>query len=281
LGSCEVTDFKLTEGVYPAGLKTPYHSHEHALLCFVIRGAYADICRREVRTRQPSTVFFLPPGEEHLSDFRQTGVQIFRVEINPQRLERIREYSTILDYPADFDGGELPRLATKLYVEFRQCDKTSPLAIEGLVLEMIAAASRRSIRAAAGQAPGWLNQAREMIHDGFAEKLSLAEIAQAVGAHPIYLASEFRRRYHSTVGEYVRQLRVESACRALSLTDDALAEIALQAGFADQSHFCKVFRRLTGLTPSQYRAAFRARDEQPTSVDTGGLRGRKENRRPS
>jgi AraC family transcriptional regulator len=210
-------------------------------------------------------VFFLPSGEEHLSDFKRTGVQIFRVEINPRRLERIREYSTILDCPADFNGGDLPWLATKLYGEFRQRDETSPLAIEGLVLEMIGAASRRFIRAATGRAPGWLNQARELIHAGFKEKLSLAEIAQEVGVHPIYLASEFRRRYHSTVGEYVRQLRIESACRALSQTNETLVEIALKVGFADQSHFCKVFRRLTGLTPSQYRDCFPARYVQSTS----------------
>src|SRR5262245_14215165 len=265
LGRCEVADLKLAEGAYPAGLKTPYHSHEYALLCFVIRGAYADTCRRKVRMHQPSTVFFLPPGEEHLSDFHRTGVQIFRVEINPRRLERIREYATILDCPADFAGGDLPRLAAKLYGEFRQRDETSPLAIEGLVLEMIAAASRLSIRDAADQVPGWLKQARELIHAGFTEKLSLAEIAQTVGVHPIYLASEFRRHYHSTVGDYVRQLRIESACRALSLTDKGLVEIALQVGFADHSHFCKVFRRLTGLTPSQYRAGFRAPAGQSTS----------------
>jgi len=126
------------------------------------------------------------------------------------------------------------------------------------VLEIIAEASRRSRPTSDRQAPRWLKQARELIHARFSEKLTLAEIAQSVGVHPIYLASEFRRCYLSTVGEYVRQMRIEYACRELSTSDSSLVDIALQAGFADQSHFSKVFKRLTSLTPSQYQANFRS-----------------------
>jgi AraC family transcriptional regulator len=262
LRSSEIPDFKLAEGEYQRGMKTPHHSHEHALLCLVLRGAYIDTCRMKTRTHKQSTVFFLPPEEAHLSDFRSTSVRIFRIEVNPQRLERIREYSAVLDCPVDFDGGGLPRLAARLYGEFKRMDETSPLAIEGLILEMIAEASRSSMHTNECKAPCWLQQARELLHDRFAEKLSLAEIAQAVGVHPIYLASEFHRCYQSTIGEYVRRLRIEYACRQLSESDDSMVEIALQAGFSDQSHFCKVFKRLTGMTPRQYRASFRSPEAQ-------------------
>lgn len=258
LRSCRVADFTLAESFYPLGLKTPIHRHEHALLCLIRRGAYTETCRTGIRTHQQSTVFFLPPEEEHLSNFHSTEVRIFRVEVDPQRLECIREHSKILDRPANFNGGLLTGLATRLYREFLQIDETSPLAIEGLVLEIIAEASRRSRPTSERQAPRWLKQARELIHARFSEKLTLAEIAQSVGVHPIYLASEFRRCYLSTVGEYVREMRIEYACRELSTSDSSLVDIALQAGFADQSHFSKVFKRLTSLTPSQYQANFRS-----------------------
>ena len=60
-------------------------------------------------------------------------------------------------------------------------------------------------------------------------------------------------------GEYIRQLRVEYACRQLSSSSTALAEIASAAGFSDQSHFSRTFKRQIGMTPSQYRAISRAR----------------------
>jgi AraC family transcriptional regulator len=55
------------------------------------------------------------------------------------------------------------------------------------------------------------------------------------------------------IGGYVRQLRVEFACRLLAETNDAVADIALKAGFADQAHFSTAFKRLTGKTPGEVR----------------------------
>jgi AraC family transcriptional regulator len=255
LWNSKIPDFRLAESEYQRGLRTPYHAHEHALLCFVLEGAYTNTCRMEPRTYRPSTVFFLPPGEGHLSDFSNTDVRIFRVEIDPQRLRHIGEYSVVPDCPFEFDGGNLPRLAIRLYAEFKRMDETSPLAIEGLILEMIAETSRGSTRNNQRSTPRWLHQARELLRHRFTEKLSLAEIARPVGVHPVYLANEFRRHYCSTIGEYVRQLRIEYACRQLSASDVSITEIAVQAGFADHSHFCRVFKRFTGMTPKRYRAS--------------------------
>jgi AraC-like DNA-binding protein len=122
---------------------------------------------------------------------------------------------------------------------------------------MVAETSRNSTRASTGKFPLWLEQARESLHAQFSEKLSLTNVARAVGVHPVYLSSEFRRRYGTTIGEYVRQLRIESACCQLSSSDAPLVEVALSAGFASQSHFSRVFKRLTGMTPAQYRTVSR------------------------
>lgn len=119
---------------------------------------------------------------------------------------------------------------------------------------MIGEASRRSVIIPGGQLPPWLKQARDLLHDQFSESMSLARVAESVGVHPVYLASEFRRRFGSTVGEYVRRLRIEYACREISACSEApLAQIALTAGFSSQSHFSKTFKRLTGMTPLEYR----------------------------
>ena len=69
--------------------------------------------------------------------------------------------------------------------------------------------------------------------------------------HPVYLACAFRRHYRCTIGEYVRQLRVESACRELSKANTPLSQIALTAGFTDQSQFSRTFKRVIGLTPTR------------------------------
>jgi AraC family transcriptional regulator len=96
-----------------------------------------------------------------------------------------------------------------------------------------------------------------LIRARFADPPRLDSIAEEVGVHPVHLAREFRRAYGCSIGEWVRHLRVEYACQALSSSTLPLATIAATAGFADQSHFTRVFRLLTSVTPSVFRKNFR------------------------
>ena len=99
--------------------------------------------------------------------------------------------------------------------------------------------------------------AREILRENASEPPSLEALAGTVGVHPVYLARQFRRRYHCTIGEYLRQLRIEAACREISGAQIPLSVVAANAGFYDQSHFSNTFKRYTGMTPTQYRAITR------------------------
>ncbi len=63
----------------------------------------------------------------------------------------------------------------------------------------------------------------------------------------------FREQYHCTVGDYVRDLRIQNACGLMRDPEKPLLEIALSLGFADQSHFCKSFKAATGMTPTEWQ----------------------------
>jgi AraC family transcriptional regulator len=86
--------------------------------------------------------------------------------------------------------------------------------------------------------------------------MELNHLAQTVGIHPVHLAREFRRFFQCTMGEYVRRLRVESACQEIIKAELPLSEIALKYGFYDQSHFTNIFKQLTGMTPAHYKSVF-------------------------
>jgi AraC family transcriptional regulator len=177
------------------------------------------------------------------------------LEISRQWIERLRADSIRLENDTDFYRGAFTPLCARLHREFHQTDRAAKLAIEGLALELLAEAARQpdtKLRAV----PPWLTQAREMLVEHFSETQTLTQIADEVGVHPVYLASAFRRKFGVTVGEFVRQLRIEHACAALGKEELSLAAIALQAGFADQSHFSKVFKSYVGLTPRKDRATF-------------------------
>jgi AraC family transcriptional regulator len=138
-------------------------------------------------------------------------------------------------------------------------DDLAPLAIEGLMLEMIACLSRGRLQRPERRPPAWLERARDLLRQEFAESHTLSAIAAAVGVHPTHLAREFRRLYGVTVGDYTRGLRIAFACRRLADSDAPLFEIAADAGFADHSHFARSFKAQTGVTPGEYRRASRSR----------------------
>jgi AraC family transcriptional regulator len=148
-------------------------------------------------------------------------------------------------------------LAWRLAAELRRPDTAAPLAVTGLLMELLAGAARSRQVRLHGATPSWLAAARDYLHDR-GQIASLAEVAVAVGVHPVTLARGFRKAYGCSVGAYLRWLRLSRAARQLAETEAALAEIALAAGFADQSHFSNAFRRETGLSPSAFRRAARS-----------------------
>ncbi len=124
-------------------------------------------------------------------------------------------------------------------------------------IEMLGETVRRCSTNGTHNPPRWLQQARDLLHGRFSENLTLAEVASAVGVHPVHLAQVFHKNYRCTVGDYMRRLRIEYACHELATSGKPIVDIALAAGFCDQSHFTRTFKRSTGVAPSQYRESLR------------------------
>ena len=235
--------------------KVSNHSHENAFFCMALRGVCTETYGRKVRVFEPSVLSFLPAGNVHSLEFHNTGMHSLSIEISPLLAQRVRDYSLNLDTSIHCRGGLLTQLYKKTYAEFVRMDDVAPLAIEGLVLEMLAEVSRGQIERAVDKSPRWLKQAREIIHERFSEPLTLSDISGAVGIHPVHLCRVFREHHRCTIGEYIRRLRIESASRQILTSNAALIEIAAAAGFSDQSHFSRIFKRVMGVTPTEYRAA--------------------------
>jgi AraC family transcriptional regulator len=255
----DIAAFTLSESAYLPETRLPKHSHERSYFCFLLHGTYTESYGNKMRECRPSTVVFHPPDEAHANHFLNEGGRLFRFELDHDWLKSVRERSGALTDPADQTGGALAWLTMKLYTEFRHPDHATPLAIEGLVLEIVAQLARQKTMSSERQPPRWLGVALEFIRAHFEMDLELRSIAASAGVHPVHLARVFRRFNGCTVGDYLRRLRIESASRRLAASDAPLTEVALRCGFADQSHFSKSFKAATGWTPAQYRATFRPR----------------------
>lgn len=248
--------FKLDESIYPPTLKQPCHTHLCASFSFVSSGRYSESLAQKTFSRQDATVIFHPPHESHAVDF-ESRVRILSVAFSFEKLAAIREQSIVLDAPSSCRTETAAWLGKRLIHELSQTDTASGLAIEGLVLEMLAEASRSKIGNTEKNLPNWLKEAKDFLHDNFDQTVILETVAQIAGVHPTHLSRVFREKFGCTVGEYVRCLRVEFASRQLLRSEKSLSEIASASGFADQSHFNKIFKNRFNLTPYEYRKTHR------------------------
>ncbi len=228
--------------------------HRRARFVLPIRGALFELDPR--RAREGGVLFFQPAGETQAYRASTAGATCLILEMDEVWLMRARAHAPVLRRRAAFRSGLVVHLARRLYGEFRLRDEVSRLAIESIALGLLAEASRRATKQDREIAPAWLVHARQFVEVHFADRVLLATVAAMVGVHPVHLARTFRRTYDTTFAEYVRELRVEYARRQLVSSGTSLSDIAAAAGFCDQSHLCRLFKRATGLSPAEYRGAF-------------------------
>ena len=131
-------------------------------------------------------------------------------------------------------------------------DASWAAAADTLLVQLVAAAARVE-DTRAGRVKPWLRGVHDHVRDSAPQRFTLGELAEHAGVHPVHLARSFKRVYGSTVCQYGRYVRVEWAAKQL-LAGEPIGRVALDAGFADQSHFTREFRRHLGVTPARYRS---------------------------
>jgi AraC family transcriptional regulator len=238
LGAAEIS-----EVVFAPGRCLHWHSHPHTCLAVVTSGGVRKKFTRVEEDAVDGTVVEMPAEEPHEDLFGRHGARIVVLESEGEAgtLRCFRDWTATV-------------LAHRVSSELARPDTYTPLALEGLALELTAVVARSRDR---GHREPRLEAVREMLTQHLASPPSLAAIASEVGIHPSHLARTFRARYGESVGEHGRRLRLEWAAQRLARTDEAIASIAAGAGFADQSHLTREFKRRYGVTPGRFRVAHR------------------------
>jgi AraC-like DNA-binding protein/quercetin dioxygenase-like cupin family protein len=256
--------FALSELHYPAGTKLSRHAHPETYITFVIEGAFREQYEGGAMVCRPGAVRFLPAGELHSNEM-ESEMRCLQVSGEPEVFERLARQAPAPQQPAQINGLMATWLANRLYAEFTREDNASAIAIEGLVLAILAEIARVDTKPSV-TVPDWLRQATEIVESRFLERLSLAEIAQAVGVHYVHLSRQFHKYNRCTVGELIRRRRVQYASHLLAHSQTPLAEIALICGFSDQSHLSFLFKRYMGMSPSKFRT-LAGSDANPRTLD--------------
>ncbi len=248
-----VDGFLLVETLHEPNTVIPPHSHEHAHFSLQLEGSSVEHLGDVERQYIPQILTFHPADEVHSNRIGDAGSRCLNIQLTPAMSDRVREVMPNWRDPAFFDSGPAAWVASRLYKEFRRRDPVSSLALEALCLELLVESVRSNSPSAEDRIPRWLLQVRDRLHEEYHTDIAVTDLATEAQVHPAHLARAFRQRYGATVGEYVRRLRIESACKQLLDSSMPISEIAESMGFCDQAYFSKVFRNEVGVTPGQYR----------------------------
>jgi AraC family transcriptional regulator len=226
------------------------HAHDKPHFCAILEGGYTGRYGTKSQEGHPSDTVYRPAGERHSVRFHDVETRVLIIEFTFDFLGRVAERG--LDLSSNFCSGKVTWLAKRVWAEHNLGDSCSQLAIEGLLLEMLAQVSRR--QTPGKLLPAWLFQVKDQIQETCGQRFSVDDLAKTANVHPVYLVTAFKKAFRLTPGEFQRHVRIHRAEELMSkMPAMPLSEVALVTGFFDQSHFSRAFKHVTGLTPSTFR----------------------------
>lgn len=238
----------------------PVHSHDHVVIGLVREGELSSRYGLKRYTVSRGQVLSVNPGEVH--DGRPSSDGVGRatsmIEIDTQAFRRL--CAETIDHPeAEFQASvsndrRLSRALTRWLSSLQGDDDASEREAAAAFLGLLCG------RHGELREPCSANDLARRVRARLLEQGLVADgighIAEELGVSRYQLIRAFKRAYGLTPEDFRRQLRVERA-RTLLTRPEPLAAIAVDAGFADQSHMTREFNRLLGLTPNAYRRALR------------------------
>lgn len=222
---------QLREAAYAPALRQPAHTHDSTSLSFVGRGGFDESAGGVKRTGVAGDVIVKPAGVVHEDVYGPAGAKMFTLVLE----EDVGSYRWLF-------GGAPAALFTRAIVEWRA----------GAIFDEVAVDLVASIHDGQPRISG--SRMREIAERVATTDVSVDALAREAAMHPVALARAFRREHGMSITCFRRRVRVRRATSLLSAGNLSLADVALESGFSDQSHFCRIFKTEMGVTPSAFRA---------------------------
>src|SRR5580704_12567972 len=184
----EQCDAIFTDLQHSSARRLPEHAHELPFFAVLLQGDYGERYGRQHKQFGPFSIAYRPAGIPHQDEIGPQGVRFFEIEIRPSWRKRVHDCSGNLDTAHDeYHGGEMLWLAMKLFRETRRGQEEADLFLGSLLAELIGCVARLP-RESDKDAPQWLRRVVDKLKSEHCERLTLEDLAQEAGVHPVHLS---------------------------------------------------------------------------------------------
>jgi AraC family transcriptional regulator len=237
----------ISETVYVEPVYEGWHAHENSHISFILAGGNREQRRGGELEALPGNALYYRSGEQHRNlDTRHPSKNI-NLEISAPFFSQYGLHAHSFDLLPERNGATTLTLL-KIYEECRRSHNSSIASIHSLLLSVFETKAKASCLP-----PVWFNTVKQVLHDRWNETVSLTELSQAAGVHPVTISKLFPHYFHCSLGEYLRRLKLEKALLLLRQGNRSLTDIAHYCGFFDQSHFTRTFKQATGFLPKTFQ----------------------------
>jgi AraC family transcriptional regulator len=240
----------LTEVRHTAAKAVAEHQHEAPYFSLLLEGMYAERGEGFDLRYEPYTLVFHSAGTLHQDRILEPS-RFFAVDLLPGWEAVIDGLGGARAHVFELAGGDPVWLVLRIFREFLARPDAAESTVEALVYELCAHVAKRSVEEF--REPPWLPAVDAVVQEHFQQPLDLPSLAWSIGVHPTHLCRVFRRFRGHTISEAILGARVQYVARRITETDESLTEVAAEAGFADQSHMTRIFKRITGFPPGEHR----------------------------
>lgn len=227
------------------------HRHDDAHFVLVLSGVYISSALQAPARAAAPTLVFNPAGTIHRDRFVDGRGSFLTLSLDPAILQG---EATLRSAPHQASVLADPAGVAAAMRVARDIGRGGDLALLEAGAWEVLASLQGPVASAPRALPPWAHQAYAAVMDMAADsQLRIADLAAALGVHPVHLARVFRQAWGCSPGQLLRWRRVEQASGLLRRGGLAMAEVAATAGFADQSHMNRAFQAMYGTTPARYR----------------------------
>ncbi len=228
--------------------KVDWHYHENPYFTYLLQGKLFESNKRESYYLEPGSLLFHNWQDAHYNIKPPEFTRGFHIELNKKWFSKFDIQTTNFEGSINLKNPIIKNLINHIFVESKINDQYSNLSIESNLINIFN--TIKASKKEKSKKPSWVNQLKELLIEEKTDH-SLKSLSSKLGIHPVHLSREFNRYFDTSLGNYIRLIKLNKAFCLLASKKYSMTEICYQCGFYDQSHFISNFKRIYRTTPKK------------------------------
>ena len=235
------------------------HWHEHIELLYFMSGSCNFTINGRTFQVGARDLVLVNSGEIH-SLIATENADYFAILIYPAFFSDVKFSSKMLLENLIHQDDIVSEYIMEMYTEYANCQDANDMVLKGIAYKLMAHLIRK-YKSNHSASDSHLQKSRlerintliDYISAHYSEKISTADLARLCYVSEGHLCRFFRENIGKSATEYINEFRIEKASVMLTNTDESITSIALMSGFEDLNYFSRIFRKIKGKSPMEYR----------------------------